>query len=107
VTLPLTVNGIQNANILISPDHITNATLMHEYGHFLSYQIFGDSWYYSSMAPASIFSAEKNNLAQMMGFPNNHLKNWTETGASTLAKLFFGPASEIANSTSYTSSACL
>lgn len=74
------------------------ATLQHEFGHYLQMMVFGLDFYTGVIMPTSLFSATFN--------PSKHSSKWTETGASALAKLFFGPNSKIALSTYHKNTIC-
>ncbi|MBL0883845.1 MAG: hypothetical protein IBJ16_10960 [Chitinophagaceae bacterium] len=66
--------------------------LQHEYGHYLQAQQLGTLYYFSTIAPASLYSAL---------YSSNHHSFWTEVDANRRATAFFGPTSAIALDSNY------
>ncbi len=83
VTLP--PMGIYVGEGVYGSNNLRNImTLHHEYGHWLQYKDKGFTYYYSVIAPTSLYSAmhSKSN--------REHMKTWTEQDANIKAYIFFG-----------------
>ncbi len=68
--------------------------IQHEYGHKLTYDLFGADFYYRSIAPLSLYNSMENKFEEMLFghtvFSVPHSNYWTETLSNSLSKDYFG-----------------
>ena len=76
--------------IFMNKDHLTDLDLlMHEYGHILQAKKYGMLYFYKTIVPTSLSSANQNNTNTENTF--YHHDTWTEWSANDLSNDYFKP----------------
>lgn len=82
---------LPGVGIFVNPKDLYDIDLLrHEFGHILQAQVWGNKFFYGTIVPASLASANRANNDPSY----NHQNSWTEVTANWFSYNYFGRPSD-------------